>query len=201
MRQTIRRLNPTFSVLLILVLFACAGGRPEGTIPQAIITVPQGEITIQFFEDDAPKHCANFISLASEGFFDGTTFHRIEPGFVIQGGDLKSKDSPIYDDGTGTLDYTLRSEFKRLHFRGAVAMAKKPAAYNPDNQSSACQFYIALDSLPDLDRDQHTVFARVISGFEVLDAMTRLDYHQGTNPNSNWKKVTEMTVRIEYVKP
>lgn len=164
-----------------------------------MIHLAQGDIYIQFFSEKAPKHVQNFIKLAEEGFYNGTTFHRIEPRYIIQGGDPKSKDKNIYNDGTGSLDYQIPSEFYYPHFRGAVAMAKKPLKYNPNNESSACQFYIALDSLPNLDKEKYTVFARVISGFSVLDSLTKLDYVDGTNPNSNWNKVTEMKVEISYL--
>ena len=142
----------------------------------------------------------NFIKLAEDGFYDGTTFHRLVNGFIIQGGDPKSKDTFLLDDGTGGTGYELNSEFNKLHFRGAVGMAKKPAKLNSDHKSNGSQFYIALDSLPNLDKNHHTIFAYVESGMETINKMLKLRRHMGENPNSETKKITEMSIEIVYEK-
>jgi peptidyl-prolyl cis-trans isomerase B (cyclophilin B) len=111
------------------------------------------------FPDDAPLHAAAFLKLADAGFYDGLSFHRVEPGFVVQGGDPKG-------DGTGGPGYRLKAEFNsRPHVRGTVAMAR---ATQPDSAGS--QFYICLDDARFLDR-QYTVFGQMIDGFDALDAI------------------------------
>jgi peptidylprolyl isomerase/peptidyl-prolyl cis-trans isomerase B (cyclophilin B) len=126
---------------------------------QARITTNKGDIIFTFYADDAPQHCAAFIKLSEAGFYDGLKFHRVEPGFVVQGGDPDG-------NGTGGPGYRLKAEFnERPHVRGTVAMAR---AANPDSAGS--QFYICLDDARFLDR-QYTVFGQMIDGFEALDAI------------------------------
>lgn len=129
----------------------------------ARISTPKGEMVFSFYPDEAPQHCAAFIKLAEAGFYDGTAFHRVEPGFVIQGGDPQG-------DGTGGPGYNLKAEFnERPHVRGTVAMAR---ASSPDSAGS--QFYICLDDARFLDK-QYTVFGQLTGGFETLDAIRRGD--------------------------
>jgi len=135
----------------------------------AVITTPKGVIKFAFYCDDAPKHSAAFIELAEAGFYDGTTFHRVEPGFVIQGGDpySKSGQGPV---GTGGPGYTLAPEFNaRPHVDGTVAMARSAA---PDSAGS--QFYIALGRHEFLD-GQYTVFGQVTEGLDVAHAISKDD--------------------------
>jgi peptidyl-prolyl cis-trans isomerase B (cyclophilin B) len=130
---------------------------------QVRISTDKGDILFTFFPDDAPLHTAAFIKLAEAGFYDGLTFHRVEPGFVIQGGDPDG-------DGTGGPGYRLKAEFnERPHVRGTVAMARSS---NPDSAGS--QFYICLDDARFLD-SQYTVFGQMSDGFETLDAIRRGD--------------------------
>jgi len=130
---------------------------------QVRITTNRGDIVFTLFPDDAPLHTAAFIKLAEAGFYDGLTFHRVEPGFVVQGGDPKG-------DGTGGPGYKLKAEFNaRPHVRGTVAMAR---ASQPDSAGS--QFYICLDDARFLDR-QYTVFGQMTDGFDALDAIKRGD--------------------------
>jgi cyclophilin family peptidyl-prolyl cis-trans isomerase len=126
----------------------------------AVITMDKGgEITIEFFPQDAPKTVENFVKLARKGFYDGLTFHRVEPGFVAQGGDPKG-------DGTGGPGYTIKAEFnKQKHERGTVAMAR-----SQDPDSAGSQFYICFKPAPFLDR-QYTVFGRVTKGMDVVDGI------------------------------
>jgi peptidyl-prolyl cis-trans isomerase B (cyclophilin B) len=127
------------------------------------IATTHGDILFQLFPDDAPIHAAAFIKLAESGFYDGLTFHRVEPGFVVQGGDPRG-------DGTGGPGYHLKAEFNtRPHLRGTVAMARASA---PDSAGS--QFYICLDDARFLD-GQYTVFGQMTDGFEALDAIRRGD--------------------------
>ncbi len=120
-----------------------------------------GPIKIKVDGSAAPKTAENFKKLAAEKFYDGLIFHRVVPGFVIQGGDPNG-------DGTGGPGYTVPAEISLLHKRGAVAMARLPDQINPQRESSGSQFYIALEDLPALD-GQYTVFGQVISGMEIVD--------------------------------
>ncbi|HKW95037.1 MAG TPA: peptidylprolyl isomerase [Methylomirabilota bacterium] len=124
----------------------------------AVITMEKGgEIKIEFFPQDAPKTVENFVTLAKKGFYDGVTFHRVEPGFVVQGGDPKG-------NGTGGPGYTIKDEFnKQQHVRGVVAMARTQAP-----NSAGSQFYITLAPAHFLD-GQYTVFGKVTSGMDVVD--------------------------------
>ena len=123
------------------------------------ITTKHGDIVFTFFADDAPQHAAAFVKLAQAGFYDGLTFHRVERGFVVQGGDPSG-------NGTGGPGYRLKAEFnERPHLRGTVAMARSSS---PDSAGS--QFYICLDDARFLDR-QYTVFGQMTEGFDALDAI------------------------------
>ena len=124
----------------------------------AVITMEKGgEINIEFFPEDAPKTVENFVTLAKKGFYDGVTFHRVEPNFVVQGGDPKG-------NGTGGPGYKVKAEFnKQPHVRGAVAMAR-----SNDPDSAGSQFYIVLAPAHFLD-GKYTVFGKVTSGMDVVD--------------------------------
>jgi peptidyl-prolyl cis-trans isomerase B (cyclophilin B) len=135
----------------------------RGRTSQARIQTEKGDIVFTFFPDEAPVHTAAFIKLAEAGFYDGLTFHRVEPGFVIQGGDPQG-------DGTGGPGYRLKAEFNaHPHLRGTVAMARSSS---PDSAGS--QFYICLDDARFLDNN-YTVFGQMNQGFETLDAIRRGD--------------------------
>jgi len=141
-----------------------------------VIQTSFGTIEIEFFDADAPEHVANFKKLVRSGFYDGTTFHRVFPDFVIQGGDPNSKDNDPSNDGQGGPGYTLPAEIKRPHKRGAVAAARLPTGSNPEKRSSGSQFYIALkDDLQSLDIDGYTVFGRVVKGMDVVDRIAAVD--------------------------
>ena len=130
---------------------------------QVRITTPRGEIVLELFPDDAPVHAAAFMKLADAGFYDGLAFHRVEPGFVVQGGDPRG-------DGTGGPGYHLDAEFnERPHLRGTVAMAR-----SSQPNSAGSQFYICLGDARFLDR-QYTVFGQMTEGFAALDALARGD--------------------------
>lgn len=130
---------------------------------QVRISTAHGDIVLNLLPDDAPIHSAAFIKLADAGFYDGLSFHRVEPGFVVQGGDPKG-------DGTGGPGYHLKAEFNaRPHVRGTVAMARSS---QPDSAGS--QFYICLGDARFLD-GQYTVFGQMTEGFEVLDTIARGD--------------------------
>jgi peptidyl-prolyl cis-trans isomerase B (cyclophilin B) len=135
----------------------------------AVIETDKGTIEFEFFPHDAPNTVASFIERAREGFYDGTKFHRVEPGFVIQGGDPLSKtDDPRV--GTGGPGYTTKAEFNaRPHLDGTVAMAR---AADPDSAGS--QFYICLGPQSFLNGN-YTVFGQVTKGLDVVHDVVRGD--------------------------
>jgi peptidyl-prolyl cis-trans isomerase B (cyclophilin B) len=129
-----------------------------------IIKLENGnEIRLEFFPQDAPKTVENFVTLAKKGFYNGLTFHRVVPGFVVQGGCPKG-------NGTGGPGYTVPAEFnKNKHVRGSLAMAR---SQHPDSAGS--QFYITYGAQPHLDNN-YTVFGKVTSGMEHVDAIRQGD--------------------------
>lgn len=131
----------------------------------AVIDTDFGKIVMEFFPNAAPNHVANFKKLAKQGFYDGSQFHRVIEGFMIQGGDPNSKDADPSNDGTGNAGYQLKAEFNKIsHNKGIVSMAR--GAYSVD--SASCQFFIMLKDTPRLD-GQYTVFGKVIEGMDVVD--------------------------------
>ena len=126
--------------------------------PAVVITTEKGgEFRIDFYPEDAPKTVENFVTLAGKGFYDGLTFHRVQPGVLVHGGDPRG-------DGSGGPGYAIKAEFnKQKHVRGAVAMAR---LLSPDSAGS--QFYIMLAGASELD-GQYAVFGKVTSGMEVVD--------------------------------
>jgi len=156
---------------------------------RAVIETPHGNIEIEFLNGKAPGHVKNFADLARKGFYDGTTFHRVIPGFMIQGGDPNTKDLKASRDrhGTGGPGYTIKAEFNDVsHKRGVVSMAR---AQNPD--SAGCQFFVCVADATFLDR-QYTAFARVVSGIEAADKIVSAARDGRDNP----KERIEMKVRV-----
>jgi cyclophilin family peptidyl-prolyl cis-trans isomerase len=145
---------------------------PEMTIDEtkryiATIQTQKGNIVVELDAVAAPLHTNNFVFLARQGFFDGLTFHRVEPNFVIQGGD------PL-GVGTGGPGYRIPAEIGLPHHQGVIAMARQSDQINPERLSSGSQFYITLQATPFLD-GQYSVFGRVIEGFEVVQQIARGD--------------------------
>ena len=154
---------------------------------KALIETKFGTITLKFFPDVAPGHVKNFIDLAKTGFYDGTTFHRVIPGFMIQGGDPNSKNPDKRTHGQGGPGYTIKAEFNdRPHKRGTLSMAR---AQNPDSAGS--QFFICVKDVPFLN-NQYTVFGEVESGMEAVDKIVS----QPRDPNDNPNERVEMKVKI-----
>ncbi len=129
-------------ILIVLIATSCGFSKNKKQTV-ATISTEYGDIKILLY-DETPKHKENFVKLAKEGFYDSTTFHRIMPSFMIQGGDPNSKDDDPRNDGQGSPGYTIDGEFNRkfLHFKGALAAARMPDQVNPEKKSSGCQFYI-----------------------------------------------------------
>ena len=131
-----------------------------GTIYLATFVTAKGNIVAELYTD-TPESLNNFVTLAQNGFYDGLTFHRVEPGFVIQGGDPAG-------DGSGGPGYTIPAEIKHEHSRGALAWARTGDQINPERRSSGSQFYITLDETPFLN-GAYTSFGYVIQGMDVAD--------------------------------
>ncbi len=157
-------------VTIILLVTAGVGlaadkDKAQAKGPRAIINTKFGEIEIEFFQDKAPNHAANFIKLAKSGFYNGTIFHRVIPGFMIQGGDPNTKDQTnkaAY--GQGGPGYNVNAEFNDIqHKRGIVSMARAE-----DPNSAGSQFYIVVENSFFLDR-KYTVFGQVVKGMGVAD--------------------------------
>lgn len=130
----------------------------------AVISTNQGDMVIKFWPDVAPKTVENFKKLAREGYFDGTAFHRIVKGFMIQGGDPLSKAEDDEMVGTGGPGYKIKAEFNdKPHVRGVISMAR---SQHPDSAGS--QFFICLADARFLDR-QYTAFGELVKGDDVLE--------------------------------
>ena len=140
----------------------------------AVLETSLGTIVIKFDDADAPKTVANFKKLVKQKFYDGTYFHRVIPGFMIQGGDPNTKDADPSNDGTGDPGYTIPAEIKAKHLRGSVATARMGDQVNPARASSGSQFFIDVAAQPSLDAGGYTVFGEVISGMDAVDKIVAL---------------------------
>jgi peptidyl-prolyl cis-trans isomerase B (cyclophilin B) len=156
---------------------------------RAVIETKLGEIEIEFLSEKAPGHVENFLDLARKGFYDGTTFHRVIPGFMIQGGDPNTKDvsASRARHGTGGPGHTIKAEFNDTsHKRGVVSMAR-----SQDPNSAGSQFFICVADATFLDR-QYSAFGRVVRGMEVADKIVNAPRDSHDNP----KDRIDMKVRL-----
>ena len=153
-----------------------------------IVKTKFGEMELVLFPDLAPKHVESFLKLAQSGFYNGTIFHRVIPGFMIQGGDPTTKDPANRSKyGTGGPGYTIPAEFNRvIHEKGIVS-----AARTADPDSAGSQFFIVVDKAPHLD-GQYTVFGEVVKGIEVVDIIVS----QSRDTRDNPVERIEMTMEI-----
>ena len=157
------------------------------TETKAAIETKFGTIELKFFPEVAPNHVKNFIDLAKKGFYDGTIFHRVIPGFMIQGGDSNTKGTDKSRYGMGGPGYNVKAEFNsKSHKRGIVSMARAQ-----DPNSAGSQFFICVADSPFLDK-QYTVFGEVTSGMEVVDKIVGQPRDKRDNPNER----VEMKVKI-----
>jgi peptidyl-prolyl cis-trans isomerase B (cyclophilin B) len=165
-------------VLSFLTAGSAAGKAAPAREEVAVIETPQGRMVMRFFPEEAPGHVAYVKDLIRRGFYQGTTFHRVIPYFVIQGGDPNSRDADRNNDGEGEGDRRLKAEFSQsLHYRpGTVGMAR-----NDDPDSGSCQFFIALGNLPRLD-GRYTIFGELIEGLEVARRIADLPRDLKDNP-------------------
>jgi peptidyl-prolyl cis-trans isomerase B (cyclophilin B) len=178
-----------------------SGKESTGRSARAIIKTKFGDMEIKFLPDVAPKHVENFIKLAKSGVYNGTIFHRVIPGFMIQGGDPNTKDSLKKDSyGQGGPGHNVKAEFSELpHKRGVVSMAR---AQDPDSAGS--QFFIVVEDSRFLDR-KYTIFGEVVKGIGVADKIAgqpRVMCQTGApnpadkGPCDNPLERVEMTVNI-----
>ena len=155
--------------------------------PTATISTKFGDIVLEFFPDVAPRHVENFLSLARKGFYNGTTFHRVIPGFMIQGGCPNTKPGAQGRPGTGGPGYHIDAEFNSTpHTRGILSMARAQ-----DPNSAGSQFFIVVKDSNFLD-GQYTAFGRVISGMEVADQIVNVP--RGPNDMPNERIEMQVTV-------
>jgi len=165
----------------------------------AVVETKFGKMVIEFYDKDAPKTVANFIKLAKDGYYNGTTFHRVIPGFMIQGGDPNSKSGDRSTHGTGGPGYTVEAEIKREHKRGTVATARLGGPVNPEKRSSGSQFFINVKDNGFLNGD-YTVFGNVIAGMDVADKIVAVPRDERDNPNEKVEMKVSITTRAEALK-
>jgi len=199
----------TITVLaIIFFMVSCETKNKESIMDKydgAVISTKFGDIVLEFFDDIAPKHVESFKLHAQNGYYNGTTFHRVIPGFMIQGGDplTKSEDRGRHGTGGNAAKYfgigteseestwDLPAEFSSTpHERGILSMAR---SQNPDSGGS--QFFICVADAPFLD-NKYTVFGKVVSGLDVVDAIVNTPRDARDNPDDR----IEMKVRLENKK-
>lgn len=142
---------------------------------------PLPPIVIELFENEAPKHAANFKKLVASGFYNKTSIHRILPNTLVQMGDPISRHKNMVDLGTGGPGYTLAPEIRHKHTEAVVGMGRLPDKINPGRLSNGSQFYITLRALPELDGTQ-TVFGKVTQGMEVLKGLGNVPTDTNDSP-------------------
>ena len=170
-----RRLLAGLALLLLLPLLA---PRAEAQIITSkkeigILQTAAGKILVEFFDDTAPRHVAIFKKNIREGRYDGTTIHRIIPGMALVAGDPFTADADPANDGWGGFGPPIQNEFNEAHrnLRGSIVAVRKPDAVNPDKAWNGFQFYILLSDQPGMDASQHTVFAKVREGMDIVDRL------------------------------
>ena len=193
------------NILLILFAFISVLTTQSQTTTVPVIPTEDYLVTISTSYGDmvlllynqTPLHKANFVKLAQEHFYDGTTFHRVILDFMIQGGDPNSKDSIATNDGMGGPGYTVPAEFNPIlrHDKGALAAARMGDDANPARASSGSQFYIVQNKngTPFLN-DNYTVFGQVISGFDVIDQLAQVQVDGASRP------FKDITIKVTAVK-
>ncbi len=153
-----------------------------------VIETSHGTIEVEFFEDKAAGHVKNFKDLANKEFYNGTTFHRVIPGFMVQGGDPNTKTDDRSSHGMGGPGYTIDAEFNDArHDRGVLSMAR-----SQDPNSAGSQFFIVVKDSHFLD-GQYTAFGKVASGMDVADKIVDAARDSRDNPTDR----IEMKVKIE----
>jgi peptidyl-prolyl cis-trans isomerase B (cyclophilin B) len=162
----------------------------------AVITTTEGVMVAEFWPDVAPKTVENFKALAKKGFYDGTCFHRVIKGFMIQGGDPKTKDAALESEwGTGDPGYKIKAEFNdKPHTRGVLSMAR-----SQDPDSAGSQFFICHGNPSFLDH-QYTTFGKLIKGDDVLEKIATTPTHPQDRPNKRMGVESIKIVAADSVK-
>lgn len=185
--------------LAVAAVFGTLSGSLRAQITQtktvAVLTTDHGEMLIEFWDDVAPKTVENFKKLATEKFYDGTAFHRIIDGFMIQGGDPLTKDEARKADwGTGGPGYTIKAEFNaRKHVRGVISMAR-----SADPDSAGSQFFICVADADFLD-GKYTAFGKLVAGDDVLEKLAKTEVAMSSSgeKSSPVSRINLVSVRIE----
>ena len=152
----------------------------------AVIQTTYGRIVVKFFPEKAPGHAKNFQDLAAKGFYDGIRFHRVIPGFMIQGGCPNTKDQPRSTHGTGGPGYQIKAEFNDIrHTPGILS-----AARTSDPNSAGSQFFLMHGASTHLD-GQYSVFGQVVEGMDVVEKIVNLPRDSRDNPEEDVKAVME----------
>lgn len=195
------------SLFALLLLVGCGGSTKDaetaeessetaelqGSETVVILKTNQGAITVRFFPEISPEHTKNFVEHSKNGLYTGTLFHRVLPGFMIQGGDPNSKDDNPNNDGMGGYSYQgegtlLNAEFNDIpHTRGILSMAR-----SRDVNSAGSQFFIMHAEYPSLN-GQYTVFGEVVDGIEVVDFIVNAPRNQRDRPNED-QRIEEVLV-------
>jgi len=170
-----------------LLVYSSVSANEAAAPADVVLETKFGDIELKLFPDVAPGHVENFLKLAKSGFYDGTVFHRVIPGFMIQGGDPNSKETNRSNHGAGGPGYSIDAEFNdKPHVRGALSMAR-----SRDPDSAGSQFFIVVKKSSFLD-NQYTVFGEVVSGLEVADKIVSQERDARDNPIER----IEMTIRV-----
>lgn len=181
----------TLAFILTVVSLLTSSDKGKAPKEVAVIETDFGKIVFEFLPRVAPKHVANFKKLADSGFYNGTAFHRVIPGFMIQGGDPNSKGNDRSTYGMGQPGQpTVPAEFNEMsHKRGIVSAARR----GDDINSATSQFFICVADAPHLD-GQYSVFGRVIEGMDVVDKIASVPRDQRDNP------LKKVLVKKVYIK-
>lgn len=188
-------MRKTVLLLAVIAMFGATGSttmaKTESPIRNAenkfvTLETNMGKMTLELYHDVAPAHADSFVSLTKKKFYDGTIFHRIIDGFMIQGGDPTGT-------GTGNAGYNLPAEFSKLpHQDGTLSMAR-----SADPNSASCQFFVCLGKVPHLD-GKYTVFGQLVNGFEVLHKIGKTPVGPG-NGGEKSKPTTEIKIVKAYL--
>ena len=161
----------------VLANLAASEAEPVKKNEYALIETRFGVMKMKFLPEKAPNHCANFKRLANSGYYNGVKFHRVIPGFMIQGGDINSRDGKRSTDGMGGPGYTIDAEFNDVsHTTGIVSMAR-----TPDPNSAGSQFFIC-DGSPSFLDGQYTVFGEIIEGTSIINQIVSVQRDKADNP-------------------
>lgn len=187
-------------LISFVILFSCKTGQeidvplPEPKEDIIELETTYGKMYIWLYKA-TPLHRENFLKLSKEGFFNQTTFHRIIPNFMIQGGDPLSKDTDPTNDGTGGPGYTIPNEIRDSikHDKGSLAAARLSDNVNPSKASSGSQFYISVSKTGTAQLDgKYTVFGEVMKGVEYADEIVKQPRDNIDRPNSDIKMMVKV---------